>query len=180
MRFDGGINLLFHLVLSSLIFDIAKVDFVTGTPVIVRRTKKRQDFLLTDFLASDGRISPKTRPPMYAKDLPRRANHLASFSEKPIHPKARSSRNLTRAPASIASLRYGRGLALGVALSVGVGVGVGVPHGTVTAISPRVSSSKTAIARSYVAFASSCELLTAVRPVLPSSPKANTTPLWRV
>src|SRR5882757_7526420 len=36
----------------------------------------------------------------------------------------------------------------------------------------RVSSSRTAIARSYKAFASSCELPTAVIPVLPSSPRA--------
>jgi len=41
-----------------------------------------------------------------------------------------------------------------------------------TAASPRVSSSRTAIARSYKAFASSWELPTAVRPVLPSSPRA--------
>jgi len=41
-----------------------------------------------------------------------------------------------------------------------------------TAASPRVSSSRTAIARSYRAFASSWELPTAVRPVLPSSPRA--------
>ena len=41
-----------------------------------------------------------------------------------------------------------------------------------TAASPRVSSSSTATARSYMAFASSCELPTAVIPVLPSSPKA--------
>lgn len=41
-----------------------------------------------------------------------------------------------------------------------------------TAASARVSSSRTAIARSYKAFASSWELPTAVRPVLPSSPRA--------
>jgi hypothetical protein len=37
---------------------------------------------------------------------------------------------------------------------------------------PRVSSSSTPTARSYMAFASSCELPTAVSPVLPNSPKA--------
>ena len=61
MRFNGGINLLFHRVVlvRILISPVAKLYFGSGTPFLVRDAKKCQYFFLNDIKmrSSGGRLA---------------------------------------------------------------------------------------------------------------------------